>query len=241
MSSSDPEAGVLELLRLPDLVTILNILFGFTAILFVLNRDTDGAIILILAAALADGVDGAVARRFESGVFGEHLDSFADAISFGVAPAVIYYAIVSAEHHTIACAFSAAYLICGVLRLVRFSILDVAEFRGIPITAAGTFAVMSLYLTRLAPSGNRRLCRTLSSDGQQYPIPKGQIDPGFDAAHHSLRPHDCGALYRTVQLVCMDFVNPARDVRADSADRGRAHLCRSVATFVKLASIATDD
>jgi CDP-diacylglycerol--serine O-phosphatidyltransferase len=147
MSSSDPEAGVLELLRLPDLVTILNILFGFTAILFVLNRDTDGAIILILAAALADGVDGAVARRFESGVFGEHLDSFADAISFGVAPAVIYYAIVSAEHHTIACAFSAAYLICGVLRLVRFSILDVAEFRGIPITAAGAFAVMSVYLT----------------------------------------------------------------------------------------------
>ena len=89
-NSSEHESGIIRLIRIPDLITILNILFGFAAILFVLNGDAYGAIILILAAALADGVDGAVARHFESGVFGEHLDSFADIISFGVAPAVIY-------------------------------------------------------------------------------------------------------------------------------------------------------
>jgi len=145
-SGSEHETGIIRLIRLPDLVTILNILFGFTAILFVLNGDVYGAIILILAAALADGVDGAVARRFESGVFGEHLDSFADIISFGVAPAVIYYAIASEYQHAIVCAISAAYLICGTLRLVRFGILDLPVFRGLPITAAGTFAVLSLYI-----------------------------------------------------------------------------------------------
>ncbi len=144
--SSEHEAGIIRLLRLPDLITILNILFGFTAILFVLNGYVYDAIILILAAALADGVDGAVARRFESGVFGEHLDSFADIISFGVAPAVIYYAIASDYNHAIVCAVSAAYLICGTLRLVRFGIIDLPVFRGLPITAAGTFAVLSLYL-----------------------------------------------------------------------------------------------
>ncbi|PXF61025.1 MAG: CDP-diacylglycerol--serine O-phosphatidyltransferase [Candidatus Methanogaster sp.] len=144
-SSSEHETGIIRLIRLPDLVTILNILFGFTAILFVLNGYVYDAIILILAAALADGVDGAVARRFESGIFGEHLDSFADIISFGVAPAVIYYAIVSDYNHALVCAVSAAYLICGTLRLVRFGIIDLPVFRGLPITAAGTFAVLLLY------------------------------------------------------------------------------------------------
>jgi CDP-diacylglycerol--serine O-phosphatidyltransferase len=42
-------------------------------------------------------------------------------------------------------ASTAAYLICGTLRLVRFGIIDLPVFRGLPITAAGTFAVLSLY------------------------------------------------------------------------------------------------
>ncbi len=146
MNNNEQQTGIIRLIRLPDLITILNILFGFTAILRVLDDDVNGAIILILAAALADGMDGAVARRIEFGVFGEQLDSFADAISFGTAPAVIYYAVASSDHHAIVCAFSAAYLICGILRLVRFSILDDPEFRGLPITAAGTFAVLLIYL-----------------------------------------------------------------------------------------------
>lgn len=160
MKTIDPETGVIRLLRLPDLITILNILFGFASILFVLNGDAKSAIILILAAALADGVDGAVARRVEFGVFGEHLDSFADIISFGVAPAIIFCAVIGGVgiveniseeeflvHTALISAVAAAYLICGTLRLVRFSILDVPEFRGLPITAAGTFAVLLLYLT----------------------------------------------------------------------------------------------
>ena len=170
-SSSEHETGIIRLIRLPDLVTILNILFGFTAILFVLNDDVYGAIILILAAALADGVDGAVARRFESGVFGEHLDSFADIISFGVAPAVIYYAMISEYNHALVCAVSAAYLICGTLRLVRFSILDLPVFRGLPITAAGTFTVLSLYLvdSQYLATGIFAILSVLMISNVQYP------------------------------------------------------------------------
>ena len=173
-SSSEHEAGIIRLIRLPDLVTILNILFGFTAILVVLNGYVYDAIILILAAALADGVDGAVARRFESGVFGEHLDSFADIISFGVAPAVIYYAIASDYQHAVVCAVSAAYLICGTLRLVRFGIIDLPVFRGLPITAAGTFAVLSLYLVdsqylAIAGTGIFAMLSVLMISSVQYP------------------------------------------------------------------------
>ena len=140
------DLNILRLVRMPDLITILNVLFGFTAILYLLNGDPGGAAIMVLAAALADGVDGAVARRVELGVMGEHLDSFADVISFGVAPALIYYVMAGTDHHTTACAFSASYLVCGVLRLSRFGILDDDEFRGLPITAAGTFAALLLYL-----------------------------------------------------------------------------------------------
>lgn len=140
------DSDILRLIRLPDLITILNALFGFTAILYVLNDDPGGAAMLVLAAAIADAVDGAVARRVESGVFGENLDSFADMISFGIAPAFTCYAIVGVEHHAIACAFSAAYLVCGALRLARFGITDLPEFCGLPITAAGTFAVLLVYL-----------------------------------------------------------------------------------------------
>ncbi|MCD6208463.1 MAG: CDP-alcohol phosphatidyltransferase family protein [Methanosarcinales archaeon] len=163
MKTIDPEAGVIRLLRLPDLITIVNILFGFASILSVLNGDAESAIIFILAAALADGVDGAVARRVEFGIFGEHLDSFADIISFGIAPATIFCAVIGGVgnvgnienigeegvlvHTALVSAVAAAYLICGTLRLVRFSILDVPEFRGLPITAAGTFAVLLLYMT----------------------------------------------------------------------------------------------
>ena len=141
------DSNILRLIRLPDLITILNALFGFTAILYVLNDDPGGAAMLVLAAAIADAVDGAVARRVESGVFGEHLDSFADMISFCIAPALIYYTIVGVEHHAIACIFSAAYIVCGVLRLVRFGMLDLLAFRGLPITAAGTFTALFLYLS----------------------------------------------------------------------------------------------
>lgn len=77
---------------LPNTVTALALCSGLTAIRFAILGDWEVAVLLVLAAAVFDGLDGKIARlvRAESR-FGAELDSLSDAISFGVAPALILY------------------------------------------------------------------------------------------------------------------------------------------------------
>lgn len=128
------------MIRLPDMVTVANALLGFTAILMAAIGELNNAAILILVAALADGLDGALARKTEPSVFGLNLDSLADLISFGVAPAVMGYFLIGSI--PLAFILPAIYLVCGILRLARFSVSQFEEpgddeFVGLPITAAG--------------------------------------------------------------------------------------------------------
>ncbi len=133
--------NIAHIIRLPDLVTITNALLGFTAILMAAIEEWNSAAILILIAALADGLDGALARRGEPSVFGLNLDSLADLVSFGVAPAVMGYFLIGSI--PIAFILPAMYLMCGILRLARFNVSQFEEqpgddeFVGLPITAAG--------------------------------------------------------------------------------------------------------
>lgn len=77
---------------IPNAVTALALCSGLTAIRFAILGNWELAVLLVLAAAVLDGMDGRIARmmRGESR-FGAELDSLSDAISFGVAPAVILY------------------------------------------------------------------------------------------------------------------------------------------------------
>jgi len=77
---------------LPNTVTALALCSGLTAIRFAILGDWEVAVLMVLAAAVFDGLDGKIARlvRAESR-FGAELDSLSDAISFGVAPALILY------------------------------------------------------------------------------------------------------------------------------------------------------
>ncbi|MBB5709176.1 CDP-diacylglycerol--serine O-phosphatidyltransferase [Sphingomonas xinjiangensis] len=77
---------------LPNTVTALALCSGLTAIRFAMIGKWELAVLMVLAAAVLDGVDGKIARlvRAESR-FGAELDSLSDAISFGVAPALILY------------------------------------------------------------------------------------------------------------------------------------------------------
>jgi CDP-diacylglycerol---serine O-phosphatidyltransferase len=124
--------------------------------------------ILILIAAVADFVDGAVARVFKvESDFGLIFDSVADAISFGVAPVILVLKGLSLEQGTmlsfICTAAAMVYSICGVLRLVRFSvksnkiksdILEIKEakknFTGLPIPIAA-IALVSINLLLISP------------------------------------------------------------------------------------------
>ncbi|AGB48720.1 CDP-diacylglycerol--serine O-phosphatidyltransferase [Methanomethylovorans hollandica DSM 15978] len=127
---------IFNTLRFPDVVTLLNALCGFGAIIATQNGMLHLSCILILMAAIADGLDGSLARHMGGSEIGGTLDSLADVISFGVAPASIIFSYMSGYFMLIAVCF---YLICGILRLARFNISkpDSAFFKGLPITAGG--------------------------------------------------------------------------------------------------------
>lgn len=77
---------------LPNLFTLLSLCAGLTAIRMAIEHKFDAAVLLIVAAALIDGIDGRLARALKvQSRFGAELDSLADTVNFGVAPAIILY------------------------------------------------------------------------------------------------------------------------------------------------------
>ncbi|AAM31099.1 MULTISPECIES: archaetidylserine synthase [Methanosarcina] len=141
--------NVFQMLRLPDLVSLLNLICGIGSIAVAAQSDSFGfALILLLLAAVADGADGYIARRFKGGELGEQLDSLADAVSFGVAPALLIFLEFGVEEPIVGI-FAGLYAVCGVLRLARFnSSISVpkAGFEGLPITAGCIMLVTYLLL-----------------------------------------------------------------------------------------------
>lgn len=134
--------ALFKYLRLPDLFTILNALFGLGAILLILQDRGQATLasIFILIGACMDSLDGYLARKLKQGILGANLDSFADLITFGLAPVAICYVLFSSFLTAICSAF---FLICGMLRLARFNILPKTDsFIGMPITAAGLFVAL---------------------------------------------------------------------------------------------------
>jgi archaetidylserine synthase len=157
MQQDNENSSIVKLIKLPDLVTLLNALLGLTAILMVVQSPSNvlHASILIVLAVIADGADGAIARRLEYGVLGEHLDSLADLISFGTAPVVIAYAILSPQYHYPVCIVGGAFLAAGILRLARFGVINQkGGFIGLPITTSGL--MVALYVLVLG-SGEGQL------------------------------------------------------------------------------------
>jgi CDP-diacylglycerol--serine O-phosphatidyltransferase len=78
--------------HIPNFITSLNLASGFIAIIFIINNDLITASWLILAAMIFDFLDGLSARLLNSySDIGKELDSLADVVSFGAAPALIVY------------------------------------------------------------------------------------------------------------------------------------------------------
>ncbi|MEA2038080.1 MAG: CDP-diacylglycerol--serine O-phosphatidyltransferase [Nanoarchaeota archaeon] len=125
-----------KLLKLPDLFTFFNALMGLSAILFVINGRYTAAVIALLFAVLFDYLDGKIARLIKrEGDFGKQLDSLADTISFGVAPAILGFTLIQTNFAVIVFAL---FLFAGVLRLARYNIMEFSgEFSGMPITING--------------------------------------------------------------------------------------------------------
>ncbi len=138
---------------LPNIFTAMNIGCGFVAIMISMNGEFYKACMFILLGAVFDSVDGRVARLTgTSSAFGEQFDSMSDLISFGLAPAIIYYNRFLSETGRLGMVIAFLYLLCGALRLARFnaniSKVESNYFQGLPIPGAA-IAVLSFILVSL--------------------------------------------------------------------------------------------
>src|SRR5205807_8106454 len=108
---------------LPNLITLLALCAGLTAIRLAFEQQLEWAVAAIVFAALLDGLDGRVARLLKgTSRFGAELDSLADFVNFGVAPALILY--VWGLHELKSAGWIAAMVLapCCGLRLARFKV-----------------------------------------------------------------------------------------------------------------------
>jgi len=142
-------------LLVPNVITLLSLCAGLTAIRFGFEGQLGEAIISILVAAVLDGLDGRIARLLKgTSRFGAELDSLADFISFGVAPAIILY--INGLNHLKSIGWIVALLFASAaaLRLARFNVMiDDPErpewqknfFVGIPAPAGALTGLLPAY------------------------------------------------------------------------------------------------
>jgi CDP-diacylglycerol--serine O-phosphatidyltransferase len=109
---------------LPSAMTVLSICAGLTSIRFALQHQPVPAMALIVAAAILDGLDGRVARMLDAqSRIGAEIDSLADAVNFGVAPALVLYVSMLSKW-PVGWVVVLLYAVCVVLRLARYNALQ---------------------------------------------------------------------------------------------------------------------
>lgn len=151
---------------IPSLFTLSNLLFGFLALAWTMERNYRLAAGMVLLSVLMDTFDGKVARRLAvSSNFGKELDSLCDVVSFGVAPALLTYQVVLRSHlGYYGLALSALFALCGAIRLARFNTLNITtHFLGVPITFAGGFVSLLVLFRESIPWGVFPVCLALFS------------------------------------------------------------------------------
>ncbi|GLS46589.1 CDP-alcohol phosphatidyltransferase family protein [Methylobacterium brachythecii] len=140
----------------PNMITLLALCLGLTAIRLAFEGRFEPAVISVVVAAVLDGIDGRVARLLKgTSRFGAELDSLADFVNFGCAPALILYGF--ALHHLKSLGWIGAlvFAIAMALRLARFNaMLDDPNrpewkkdfFVGMPAPAGALTGMLPLYL-----------------------------------------------------------------------------------------------
>src|SRR4249919_3027988 len=144
---------------LPNLITLLALCAGLTAIRLSVEDKLELALAAIVVAALLDGIDGRIARMLKgTSRFGAELDSLADFVNFGVAPALILYFWGLHDLKSAGWIAALVFAICAALRLARFNVMidDPNKpawagnfFTGIPAPAGALVVLLPIYLSLL--------------------------------------------------------------------------------------------
>jgi CDP-diacylglycerol--serine O-phosphatidyltransferase len=143
-------------LLIPNLITLLALCLGLTAVRFAFEGSIEWAVTAIAAAAVLDGLDGRIARALKgTSRFGAELDSLADFVDFGVAPAIVLYLSSLHEAKSLGWFTVLVFAIACALRLARFNVMidepDERPWRknffvGMPAPAGAIVGLLPVYL-----------------------------------------------------------------------------------------------
>ncbi len=151
---------------LPSVFTVGNMAMGFYAILAAFEGRWIAAPTAVFIGHILDILDGRVARWFNmTSRFGGEFDSFADWVSFGIAPAIMVYLLALKEFGKAGFLLVFLFVLCGALRLTRFNLKSFEaedahapsspNFSGLPIPVAGGFIAVLVLLFGLSESGHQ--------------------------------------------------------------------------------------
>jgi CDP-diacylglycerol--serine O-phosphatidyltransferase len=136
----------------PNGVTVANIACGFTAIVVASDGRFETAVYLLVVAIILDTLDGNIARWLQAtSEFGQEMDSFSDALSFGAAPAFLLYQAELRFLGPEGLILALVYLVCAVLRLSRFNLTSDAHFKdrstvGVPVPVAASYLMVAVLM-----------------------------------------------------------------------------------------------
>ncbi|MDR7146540.1 CDP-diacylglycerol--serine O-phosphatidyltransferase [Rhizobium sp. BE258] len=152
-------------LVVPNLITILAICAGLTGIRLAFEGRYELAVMMVLLAAFLDGIDGRIARLMKAtSKFGAQMDSLADIVNFGVAPALVVYVYALDQARSIGWIAALIYTIAAGLRLARFNVMSEREnrapwqseyFVGVPAPAGAMLVLLPVYLGFLGMESDR--------------------------------------------------------------------------------------
>lgn len=132
---------------IPSVCTSLNLVVGVFSLTSTIQGHYRLAFLFIVVAAVFDILDGYLARLLNcTSEYGKQLDSLADLVSFGVAPALLLVVGQLSQHFSAGILAATMFIVCGALRLARFNMNSTSSiYTGLPITAAGLLlSVLSL-------------------------------------------------------------------------------------------------
>ncbi|HZT51317.1 MAG TPA: phosphatidylcholine/phosphatidylserine synthase [Stellaceae bacterium] len=140
---------------IPNVLTLLALCAGMTAIRLAVAGKFEAAVTAIIIAGVLDGIDGRIARLLKViSSFGAQLDSLSDFVSFGVAPAVLLYVWTMSAIHGLGWALVLLFAVCCALRLARFNTQIGADlpayanyfFTGVPAPAGAGLVMVPIML-----------------------------------------------------------------------------------------------
>ena len=151
-------------LIVPNMITVLAICAGLTGIRLAFETRYELAVGMVLLAAFLDGIDGRVARLLKAtSKFGGQMDSLADIINFGVAPALVLYVFLLDQARSFGWIAALIYAIAAGLRLARFNVMAEREtkaswqseyFVGVPAPAGAMLVLLPVYVGFLGVSSS---------------------------------------------------------------------------------------